>query len=355
MNFIIMIVVNGFLALLDKPVKPNRQKVVLSKFLLILGIIASGTVLITTILMLFSGESVTMILMFNILSLLGYSLIIAYFNCRITYNETNFTAKNFWGVKRTYTYNDITGIDEKSKDVKVYMGKRIVKIDSFSVGKKEFLCHAKKQYRQLNNGKYIPIVAPKSDILKGNIERGGEHVFLGIMMILIPIGMLVFYAIESRPNTADDLEHTTLSFERYEIQNDTLLLYERGNPMYYSIPAYKILLPDADKFLELCDDGTTFDVGYVISKYADNTQYELESIVGKDKTVFLTTEAVHDYVFKDSWKFYMIFGGFLVLFIVFLVMSIYVGRNVEKFSPRFVKMFFKEEVVRPFTEKDRKR
>lgn len=47
---------------------------------------------------------------FSILALLGIFLIIGYFNQRIYYSADKFVSSNLWGVKRTYSYGDISGI-----------------------------------------------------------------------------------------------------------------------------------------------------------------------------------------------------------------------------------------------------
>ena len=85
-------------------------------------------------------------------SSLGATLIIAFANCRISYDEDGFVAKNFFGVKRKFTYDQVTAIKENMHEDYIYVGKRRVMIDEFSVGGKEFIAYVKKRYRTLHNG-----------------------------------------------------------------------------------------------------------------------------------------------------------------------------------------------------------
>ena len=352
---VITILFIGVFSLLRKPAKTNEQTVILPKLLPIVGSLCSGVFLIPSVILLFLNESVLLILGFIAFSLLGSSLIIAYINCRIAYSEQSFTVKNFWGIKRTYTYDEITAIQEKSMDLRLCVGKRIIRLDGLSIGNFKFLSFAKKQYRKFHNGNSIPTVKPKADIFNGNVERAGEFIFIYLLIGVFFIGILVYFAIASAPKTAEDLEYKSLSFERYEIQDENLLLYENGNLKSYGIPAYKELLSDADEFLELCENKTSFDIGFIIFSGKDDPYYELESIIGNDGKIYLTMEDIHEYHWGDAWRFYLIFGGMTVVWFVFTALSIYVGRHPEKFSRRFIRLFFKDGYVHIPSENNKKR
>lgn len=348
---IIMVLVNGLRVLMSKPVGAKSQTVILPKLILIIGIIGSAVFLIPAVIFLFSDSSDPSSVALSVFSLLGASLIVAYCNCRIIYDETTFTAKNFFGIKHTYTYNQITAIQGNKKDVKIYVGKRVVRIDELAVGKYEFLAFAKKQYRKLNNGQAIPTAKAKFDIFNGNVEQPGGFIFAYVLVTSLCIGMIVFLTINSAPKTADDLEHASLAFERYEIRDDDLMLYAKDDPVSYRILAYEELLSDASGFISLCNGRETFDVCYSINKYANTPCYNLESIVGTDGTVYLSLEAAHDYHWGNVWKVNLVFAGFAVLMLTLMAISIYVGRHPEKFSRRFIRLFFKGSYIRLPDEK----
>ena len=152
----IPIIVSGVLAFLKQPKKAENGKVHFPKFFIIFGLICSTVFLIPTIITAFLDEPIWIPILFLALSILGAVFIVAYVNCRITYDENEFTAKGFWGVRRTYTYDQVTAIREKLHEVYLYVGKRRILIDAYAIGGKEFVAHVKKRYRTLHNGAAIP-------------------------------------------------------------------------------------------------------------------------------------------------------------------------------------------------------
>ena len=112
---LIPIVVSGVLAFLRRPKKTEKGKVCLPIALAIVGVICSAAFLIPTFICAFSDESKETAPVFLVLSMLCASLIVAYINCRIYYDEEGFTAKNFFGIKRRFSYDQITGIKENIK------------------------------------------------------------------------------------------------------------------------------------------------------------------------------------------------------------------------------------------------
>ena len=93
--FIVSVLVKGILSLLRKPTESNKQIVILPKLLLVIGIICSGVLLLFCVFIFLENGTTTLMLLLVLISLLSSSLIVAYFNCRITYNKSGFTAKNF--------------------------------------------------------------------------------------------------------------------------------------------------------------------------------------------------------------------------------------------------------------------
>lgn len=338
--------IKWLLILMRRPVSAKEQTVTLPKLFPIIGTIASVVFMVVAGIALFLNESTALFIIFIVISICGAALIAAYCNCRIIYDESTFTSKSFFGCKHTYTYDQITAIQDKSADIKIYIGKRVVRIDELAVGKYEFLAFANIQYQKLNNGKSIPSRALKTDIFNGNVERPGEFVFAYIVISLFCIGMIVLCAIISVPRTADDLEYASLAFERYEIQDKDLLLYAKDDPKYYIIPEYEALLSDANEFISLCNSGEIFDVGFVVYDKADVPHYAPESIKKSDGTVCLSMEAVHDYQRGNSLVYCLLLVGFAVVCFAYIAVSIYVGRNPEKFSRRFIRLFFKDGYIR---------
>lgn len=190
---------------------------------------------------------------FSILALLGIFLIIGYFNQRIYYSADKFVSSNLWGVKRTYSYGDISGIMGygRNTDVKIYIGDKKIAIDRMAVGKKEFIEFALKRHRELKH-KNIPLLraAKKEDLFNGNIANPGEFI---AVYIIIAIGAALLFGImlfvEFRPQTPEtDLRYSTVAFNSCEVYGDELWL-RTGGDMDYKIAHYDEMLPDVDAFL----------------------------------------------------------------------------------------------------------
>lgn len=345
-KFITSIVEDKVKESLQKPVSSDNKTVILPKALLVIGGIFCAIFFTAIIITLITNCSIGLIIILGLFSLLGLSLIIGYVNCRITYDENSFTYKNFWGVKRTFKYDEITAIEDFEMDIKLYVGKYKVKIDDSAVGKNEFLTFAKKQYRIKNDGKAIPKAKMGSDIFKGNIEQAGSMIFSYVLIGSLGLAMMLFVMIFSIPVTADDLEYKTLSFESYEVKENNLLLYTAKNTECYSIPAYYELLENPESFKELCNSGKSFEVGYQFDEETEIRYYDVYNIEGQDEQIYLTPESVYSYRWKDVWKLYLFFGIYELIWLSYVAMSIYVGRNIDKFSRKFVRLFFKDEYIR---------
>ena len=126
---------------------------------------------------------------------LGGDIILGYFNCRVAYREEDFTVRNFWGVKRTYIYDQITGIQgtAKSRTIRLHVGGKVVKLEDFAVGREQFLSFAKKQYRKGHNGEAIPVLPPKKDLFNGNVENPVDQIAGYVIVTLVLLAALVFF------------------------------------------------------------------------------------------------------------------------------------------------------------------
>lgn len=158
--FIVIILVNGIFLLCKEHPEPDEQTVILPKFFLVVGIVCSSMFLLLFLYSLFRlamGKAAIWL----VFSLLSVSVVIAYINCRISFDEAYFTAWDFWGAKHTYNYVDITAMQGKEGTVKLYIGNHVVRINGFAVGKRQFISFAKKQYRKAHDGTAIPVISPK--------------------------------------------------------------------------------------------------------------------------------------------------------------------------------------------------
>ena len=153
---LIPIVVNGVLGYLRCPQQAEDGKVYLPKLLAKIGSVASVIFLIPTIVTAFLDIPVWFPVFFLFFTLLSATLIIAFINCRITYDQYGFVHKNFLGIKRKYTYEQVTAIKENTHEKFLYMGKKRLMIDEFSIGGDDFIKLVKRKYHTIHNGESLP-------------------------------------------------------------------------------------------------------------------------------------------------------------------------------------------------------
>ena len=147
------IFINSILGLLRQPKQAEKGKVYLPKRLAILGTICSSLFLIPSIITAFLVEPLWVPITFLLLSSMGVILIIAYLNCRITYDDEGFVAKNFFGKKRKFTYDQVTAIKENAHESYIFIGKHKVMVDEFSIGGDEFIKLVKEKCRTMHSRK----------------------------------------------------------------------------------------------------------------------------------------------------------------------------------------------------------
>lgn len=200
--------------------------------------------------------------------------------------------------------------------------------------------------RKSKHKKAHPSRKSRWDVFNGNVSNPGEFLFIYSLIGAMCVAVIILFVIQSAPKSPEDFLYAQVCFNRYEIDGEQLRLYSGSSEKYYEIPAYTQLLSAPEAFLRLCDEGASFQVGYEDYAKADTPYFGLESITGSDGTVYLTMEAVREYRWKDAWAFYLLFGGITLLWFLVVGLSIYAGRHPQKFSPRFIRLFFKDGYVR---------
>lgn len=193
---LIGLVVGGVMALLRRPRKAKGQTVVWSKGMLVIGLLGCGLWLLLALWGGVDNDAPGVVVLCLVVSFfLGGDIILGYFNCRVAYREEGFTVRNFWGVKRAYTYDQITGIQgtSKSRTIRLHVGGKVVKLEDFTVGREQFLAFAKKQYRKGHNGEAIPVLPPKKDLFNGNVENPEEQIAVFLVVAVVFLAVLLFF------------------------------------------------------------------------------------------------------------------------------------------------------------------
>lgn len=341
---LIAFVVTALLTYMRRPKSPRGQTVALPALMAVIGGIALVFFGGLTVWAYVDGAEIFELSVFVFFALLGGAMVIAYINCRISYDERGFTATNFWGITRSYTYDEITWL-KGYKDVNLYVGDRVVRVDEIAVGKTEFICYADARYMRTHGGRGIPINPPDGkkgfDLFNGNVENSGEIIFIYVLMLGFLLFGLGVVAYSSIPPKAEDLTYSNVYVERYEVEDDKLWLYAEGEELPFDIWKYAVSLTDAELFLQLCEDGENITLGYL--SYSEH--HKVHYVEGESGTVLLTMEAAQEAEKENNTLALSLMGGLTLLLLLFIAFSIYVGRHPERFNRKIVCMIFNEDYI----------
>ena len=344
-----IIFIAGIISAIRERGRSDKGRVYLPGFFAWIGGICGGAFLIPTlIILLTTDESPWLSFVFLCFSLLGGSLSLAHLNCRITYDRESFTHKNFFGIKRTYTYDQITGLKEGTHEDIFYMGRHFAMIDEYSVGAMEFEIMAKKRYQALSGGKPIPSVKPKMpDVFNGHVDGGAGLIVVYIGVTLLFLALLGWFVADVYliPPSPEEDERMEVVFDRASVRGDYLYLY----PADESMESFQIRHLDGsvklDPIKAVCDGTTTVTV------YADHTKpkngdayYLVEAVMVGD-TVLFSFEDNQRLRQNEYWPLIPFIGGFILLWCVYIFFSIRVGRNPERYSKKVIRFFFKDGYV----------
>lgn len=344
---IIPIIVRGVLAFLRQPKKVEKGKVYLPKFPVVLGLITSTIFLIPTIITAFSDEPIWVPIIFFAFSLLGACFIIAFVNCRIFYDDDGFVAKSFFGVKRKFTYDQVTAIKKNMHESYIYIGKRKVMIDEFSVGGIEFLTYVRKRYRTIHNGQALPqIQKNKHDIFNGNVEDVFGFMFAYIMISVIIIALAIFFIwyIYFTPSTIDNTVEQQVSFTSCINKSDEIVLTSSDNKLYkISIVGEGL---NVEEIKSICD-GKTIVTTYSkeITPDDEDDYYSIKAILDGN-TYLLSFDETNRWHREEYWTLIFFPVVFAIIWGAYVAGSIIVGRNPKKYSKEVIKLFFKDGYVK---------
>ena len=343
---LIPLAVNGVIVLLRRPRAARKGEVYLPRFVGILGILFFLLCLIPTVITLVQDEPLAVSVFFFIFSLLGVTLLVAYVNCRIWYDEEGFTAKNFFGIKRHFTYDQLTGF-RKDRDIHILLGKRKVVVDELSVGRREFIAFVKKEYRRRHDGNALPeVYRAKFDIFNGNVRDASGFI---AAFVLVGVAMLAFLAFAvwmtyfETYTEANTLERQVY-FWRYATEDDNILL--RGSDSQtYMIRSTDEAFNDG-KIRVLCEEKATVTV-YVKEVTPDHEDdYFLLKAIVRDGEYVLTFDETGRFYRSEVRPAIWAALGCVFIWAMLVAATVIVGRNPKKFSKGVVRLFFKGGYIR---------
>jgi len=341
---------NAIVRLMSKEVeKPREGKpglVKMSPAMLVIGIACSALFLIPGLIVPLATGDWSMSWFFLAMVFLSSTLIIAYFNCRIWYDEDSFTVRFFLGYRKTFSYAEIESLNKSPQNEKLKVRGCTVRVGELPVGKREFLAFARKRYRIAHGGKAIPVAPkPKWDIFNGHVDNPGEFIFAYLFLLLfLPVTVLVCFFV-AEPTPMEEMTFVTGPVAWTAVQEDDktdLVLSAGGTEM--EIWGYEHTLSDTEAFLRTCKAGKDFTIGYrnVTNDEGEIIGFSAEYIQDSSGEIWVTPEAARNHRFREVL---LIFGILELVWLAFCGASVYVGRNPHKFSKKTIRLFFKDGYV----------
>lgn len=344
---LIPVIVCGVLALLRQPKKAEEGKVRHPLFVGILGLVCATLFLIPTLITAFSDESIWIPLIFFAFSSLGLLLFFVYLNCRITYDDNGFTVKNLFGVKKSYTYDEITSLREDMSEDVLFVGKRKISVERISVGGFEFISFAKKKYKQLHSSQGIPKAKrSKLDLFNGNIYDA-ESLFVGYVIIaIVGIAFLIFslYFTFGTTYSPKNTVEQQVVFSSFADEGDEIVLTSKDGEIY-KIRFFDETF-DTSAIEKICNGKTTMTVYVEEISPDDEEPYFFVYAIAHHSNYLLGFDQTNTWRRKEYAPLIPISVAFLLLFASMIVGSVIVGRNPKKYKKWVVRLFFKDSSVK---------
>lgn len=278
---------------------------------------------------------------FAVFSLLGVLLIFGPMRS-IRYDKEGFVLRTFpFYLPRRYEYSQITAIREDANYL--YLGNRWVYLEDEAVGYFEFLDQIEKAYKK-NHKKSIPRKKKRvnADPFNGNVESPGTFIFAYVLIYALLAGFLLFIFFQSRLPAEEDMPQKEVIFSRCEIEDDSVEFYIEGDELPYRI-SYRNAIPTTDEeFAALADEGQTVQIRYLEKKKA----YNLYSVTSADGTNYLSYEIC---ALEERLAWYSVLGMvgiFALIWTWYVVRSIQIGRNPQKYSRKTILRYFRPGYVR---------
>lgn len=344
---ILLIAAIGIIAVVREPKEPVKNKVRLMKFLPIAGVVCSVFFVFLACVFASSDEPLWGSFAFLGFSILGVILIIAFINCRITYDEDGFTSQNFFRIKRRYTYDEVTAMKENLHEKYLYMGNRKVMIDDCSVGNVKFILFVRYKYTTIHGGLPLPKILPNTkDLFHGNIHNPGEFIFVYALMGIIILVLCVFTvkSVYFSPYTAENTVEQQVTFRSFKADGEDFVMYSTSGELY------KIQFTDEQvesaSIQAVCDRKTEFTVYSKKFTPSDMPEFYSVKAIYHGDTALFTFEEANRLNIREYAPIPWITIGIAFAWAAYIALSIKVGRNPKKYGKKIVRLFFKDSYVK---------
>lgn len=298
----------------------------------------------------FQDGSLLCSIVFSLIAFVAMSLMILWSNCKITYDESGFTHKNYFGFNKRFTYEQVTAwYDDDSElfvsslcvaDKKIYFSLDCDEVD-------EFCQLIRSCYEQTHNNEHIPTIRKargerdtkkRKNNLRGfrnNVPNAKDYPVV-ILLIAVPLIIcLVFSIIDSYKNVdISDLDGYKVNFYDYYVDGQDLYLVSSKEEIPFCIIEYKHHLNNSDDLFLKINGQTEFNLTAKhcsSGKYGPGYSYYRVYTISSGNVFYRNVEDINKLNQRLSNSYIAAFGGFLIILIIFSIIMYLVGRFPHKF------------------------
>ena len=323
----------------------KKGKVFYSEGSLASGILISSVFSLITAIFAFTDANTFMTALFAFTSLICSSLIISFCNCYIIYDDEKIAQGIFVGIKREFTYEEITAIEAHGGEVHICTGKKKIRVyaDYTTGAKSDFLETVKKRYRMIH-GSNLP-QKDGFDIFRGNITDGNSRFVLICLVSLAIVALMVLASSRAFTNiTETNTELFEMCLYHPEKKSGNIVFTSGITDESFKLP-YKYLSDENYReILSLCEDGATFSVRAYRSdggRYAE-PYYRIAELSYEEK-VFYTLSQANEFELSLALKFIIFAAVSLILMWTLTALQLYAAWHPDKFSKKFRRFLFSKK------------
>lgn len=322
--------------------QPRKNEVRLPLWIQPIGIV--GTVVFGIILLwaIADGEDTLWVLIiFALLSILGILLIFAPMRS-IRYDQEGFVLRTFpFYLPRRFEYSEVTAIRD---DIHViYLGKKRVLLNDIDDNFAEFFLEIRFAYEKLHKAP-LPERKKKSiDPFNGNVESPGGFVFVWTLLFALIIGMVAVGYFFGKPPAKESLTVREVIFTRCEMEEESILFYTDGDEAQYRIHYRESIPTSNEAFLALAEEKQRVQIH---TEMDEEGEYSVYTVTKSNGEVLLAYEdAIHEGMLV--WYAVIVIAIlFTLIWTWYVVRSIQIGRNPQKYSRKTILRYFQPDFVR---------
>ena len=267
-----------------------------------------------------------------VVSLISMALVVSFINCRVTYDAEGFTAGSFFGVKRKYSYADVTAIAENTHETYIYAGGKRIMIYEVSRGGDDFIAVVKEKYKSLHGGLL--------DITHGKVRGAGEIIagyIIAIVVLSVSLAIMLFLTFV--PDSEENTRVRETVFDACDMDGRNIILM--SDSMRYKVNSADKMNTDIAVFESICDGKTTVSVYGVLRRSKDyDAGIFLVKALSSNGRYILSFDETNAVKRSDNMPVVVLIAVLLAFALVFLTAALVVGRHPERFGKRIVNIFF---------------